>query len=317
MVNSPIKQKIKQLEQYKPQLTKQSDHETFWRTTLKDARDQLLNVQLKEISYPIEEIQAYELTYHGYDETPIHAHYILPRHHQGDLPCIIMFHGYGGNKKSISHYMKWLIQGYAVLAVDCRGHGDSPDYSQYTTDRMASWVTKGILDKNEYYYRKVYVDAVRAVDVVCARPEVDHERIAIMGGSMGGGTTLAVATLDDRPKLAIADMPNMCDLELAISQKTEGSLMFVDDLLHRYPDSIEQVYTTLTYFDHLNLASNIKCRIRLSAGLKDPVCPPMPIYGVYNHIEAPKSIEVYPFTDHDMDIMSHLDKTLAFVNKYI
>lgn len=312
-----LEQTIEQLENYKPELTKQPDHDAFWRTTIQQAQEKPLHAHFKDVPYPIQDIQAYEVTYNGFDETPIHAHYILPRTHQADLPCIIIFHGYGGHKKSIAHYMKWLIQGYAVMAVDCRGHGNSPDYSDYTTDRMASWVAKGILDKEEYYYRKVYVDGVRAVDFVCSRPEIDHDRIAVMGGSMGGGTTLAVAALDDRPKLAIADMPNMCDLGLAIKQKTEGSLVVMDDFLHRYPECMDQVYATLTYFDHLNHAQNIKCRIRLSAGLKDPVCPPMPIFGVYNHIQAPKSIEVYPFTGHDMDIMNHIDKTLVFMNNYL
>jgi len=316
-VNKYLEQTIQELEGYRPAVTKQPDHDAFWTETLDLARKNPLNVHVEEVVYPIKQIQTHTLTYQGFDETPIHAHYILPRDHQGMLPCIIIFHGYGGNKKSASHYMKWLIQGYAVIAVDCRGQGSSPDHSTYSMDAIGSWVTKGILNKNEYYYRKVYVDAVRAIDVACSRLEIDQERIAIMGGSMGGGITLAVAGLDSRPKLAIADIPNMCDLSLAIKQKTEGSLMHVEDFLHRYPDQVDHVFKNLTYFDNLNHAANITCRIRLSAGLKDPVCPPRPIFGVYNQIEADKSIEVYPFTDHDMDIVSHIDKTLKFVNDYL
>lgn len=317
LLKSYLDETLKKLTTYKPALTKQPDHDEFWSTTLADVKDNPLNARLLEVPYPIKEIQAFELTYQGFDETPIDAHYILPGNHKSDLPCIIIFHGYGGNKKSVSHYMKWLIQGYAVIAVDCRGQGKSPDYSTYGTDAMGTWVTKGILNKSEYYYRKVYVDAVRAIDFASSRPEIDHKRIAIMGGSMGGGITLAVAALDDRPKLAIADIPNMCDLGLAMEQKSEGSLTHIEDFLHRYPEHIDRVYKNLTYFDNLNHARNITCRIRLSAGLKDNICPPQPIFGVYNHIEAPKSIEVYPFTGHDMDIIDHIDKTLKYVNEYL
>ncbi|WP_084781947.1 acetylxylan esterase [Bacillus niameyensis] len=308
---------VKELEAYKPELTKKGDHDSFWKRSLYEARKRPLNEILRDLEYPIKQAQAFELNYHGFDETPIQAYYIVPRDHEGHLPCIVFFHGYGGSKGSVSDYMKWIIQGYAVMAVDCRGQGRSGDFSNYSSDEMGTWVTKGILDKEEYYYRKVYIDSVRAIDFACSRPEIDSERIAIMGGSMGGGITLAVAGLDQRPKLAVADVPNMCDLGLAMQQKFEGSLTYVEKFLHRHPEYIEQVYDNLTYFDNLNHAGNIRCRIRMSAGLKDLICPPKPIFGVYNHIDAPKSIEVLPFSGHDTNIVSHIDHTIAFVNQYL
>jgi cephalosporin-C deacetylase len=210
-----------------------------------------------------------------------------------------------------------LIQGYAVIAIDVRGQGETGDYSHYSSDALGSWVTKGILDNEEYYYRKVYMDGVRVIDFACSRDEIDPERIGLMGASMGGGITLAVAALDDRPKLAVADIPNMCDLGLAIQQKFEGSLTFVESFLHRYPKKIERVYETLSYFDNLNLVQKISCRTRMSVGLKDLICPPQPIFGVYNHVKAPKSLEVYPFSGHDVSMVSHIDKTIAYVNQHL
>ncbi|WP_413377408.1 acetylxylan esterase [Alkalihalobacillus sp. 1P02AB] len=312
-----LKETIEQLEMYEPILTKQANHDLFWTDTIRDAHLKPLNETLQEVDYPIKQIKAYEVSYQGFDETPLQAFYIVPEEHEGSLPCLVIFHGYGGHKNSISHYMKWLIQGYAVLAVDCRGQGRSGDFSGYTSDELGSWVVKGILDKKDYYYRKVYVDAIRAIDFVCTRTEVDQERIGVMGASMGGGITLAVAALDDRPKLAVADVPNMCDIELAMKQKFEGSLTIVEQFLHRHPEYVETVYKNLTYFDNLNLCEQITCRTRISVGLKDLICPPMPIYGVYNRINAEKSIEVYPFSGHDMAIIEHMDKTLLYVKQYL
>ncbi|MGP4041102.1 acetylxylan esterase [Gracilibacillus sp. D59] len=312
-----IEQMIKQYQSYNPVLTKKHDHDTFWRETYDQTRKKPLNSKLKELDYPIQQVYSYELTYHGFDETPIKAHYLLPKESKNKLPCLIFFHGYAGSKGSVSDYMKWLIQGYAIIAVDCRGQGKSGDYSNYSSNEMGSWVTQGILNKKEYYYRKVYMDGVRAIDFACTRSEIDHNRIALIGTSMGGGITLAVAALDNRPKLAIADIPNMCDIELAIHEKLEGSLTILERFLDRHTEQIDQVFSTLSYFDNLNLAPNINCRIRVSAGLKDPVCPPKTIFGVYNHINAPKTIEVYPFAQHFVHHEEHIKKTLLFVNEYL
>ncbi|CAG9621153.1 acetylxylan esterase [Sutcliffiella rhizosphaerae] len=312
-----IEETRRQLESYSPSLTKQPDHDEFWEKTLKEVGGCALHEKVERISYPIKQINAYDVSYHGFDDTPIKAFYITPAKIEERVPCIIIFHGYAGHKNSVSHYMKWLIQGYAVLAVDCRGQGRTGDYSRYTSDEMGTWVTKGILDKEEYYYRKVFMDGVKAIDFVCNREEVDKERIALMGASMGGGIALAVAALDDRPKLAVADVPNLCDIPLAMKLKFEGSLTVVEQFLHRHPENIEKVYTTLTYFDNLNLCERIKCRVRMTVGLKDLICPPMSIFGVYNSIKAPKSIEVFPFSGHDMAIIEHLDKTLAYVNEHL
>ncbi len=312
-----IKKLVQQLKNYKPRLTKQPDHEAFWQETLERARNQPLNEQSRKINYPIHEIQAYELTYHGYDDTPIHAYYLLPNSVNKKFPCLIFFHGYGSHKQSISDYAKWLIQGYAVITVDCRGQGKTGDYSAYNSDEMGSWVTKGILNKYEYYYRKVYVDGVRAIDFACSRPEIDTERIAVIGASMGGGITLAVCALDHRPKLAVADVPNMCDIELAIQEKIEGSLTYVESYLKRHPSYINRVFETLSYFDNLNLCSQITCDIRVSVGLKDLICPPKSIFGIYNHIQAKKSIEIYPFSAHNVYHVEHVDKTIQFVNDHL
>jgi len=312
---NPFEKVIKTLETYKPALTKRSDHDKFWEDTLQKARKKELNEKLIELNYPIKQIKAYQLTYHGFDQTPIHAFYIVPSNHEGKLPCLIFFHGYGGDKHSIANYMQWLIQGYAVIAIDCRGQGKSGDYSTYSSGVTGSWVTKGILDKEEYYYRKVYIDGVRAIDFAYTRPEIDINRIGVIGSSMGGGIALAVTALDKRPNLVIANMPNMCDIPLAIEQKTEGSLTLIEDFLHRFPEHIDRVYSNMTYFDNLNLSEDINCLTKITIGLKDTICPPKPIFGVYNRIKSEKLINIYPFTGHDLHIADHVDKTICFINE--
>ncbi|WP_043931029.1 acetylxylan esterase [Bacillus sp. EB01] len=308
---------LKEFETYLPPLTKKEDFHSFWEDSLKEAAEIPLNSVLEEVDYPIKQIRAYAVSYQGFGGNPIYGYYILPKELSGDqVPCVICYHGYGSDKGSISNYIKWVIQGYAVLAIDTRGHGASGDISGYTTGTNGTWILHGILDKYEYYYRKVYIDNKRAIDFIFSRPEIDKSRICIYGASMGGGIALAVAALDQRPKLVIADVPNMCNIELAIQQKLEGSLVSLEKYLAAYPEKIQHIFDNLSYFDNLNFASMIKSRIRVSAALKDPVCPPQTIYGVYNHIQADKSMVINPFSGHNAPSLTvHLDDTLTFVNE--
>lgn len=309
-------EQMQSYEKYIPKPTKKADFNDFWDITIEESKLLPLNAEYKRLPYPIEQIEVFDVSYQGFGGTPIKAYYIRPMDHVHNLPCIITFHGYGGNKGSVSNYMKWLIQGYAVLAVDCRGQGESGESTYYSNGSTGTWATQGLLDKHEYYYRKVYMDCKRAIDFIFTRPEIDKKRICLLGASLGGGIALAVAALDTRPALVVADVPNMCNIELAIQQKFEGSLVAIEGYLSRYPERSKQVFDTLSYFDNLNLAPKIKSKVRLSAAFKDLICPPQTIYGVFNHIQSEKTILSYPFSGHDAPgIISHIDETILYIKE--
>ncbi len=72
-------------------------------------------------------------------------------------------------------------------------------------------MTRGILHPQTYYYRRVFTDAVRAVEAALSHPLVDAGRLAVTGGSQGGGITLAVAGLaPELVKAAMPDVPFLC-----------------------------------------------------------------------------------------------------------
>ncbi|MBD1381026.1 acetylxylan esterase [Metabacillus arenae] len=310
------KQTISDFNNYKPMLTKREDFDDFWDSAIQLSNSTPLQETIEQMDYPINEVIVNKVTYQGIDGTPIQAYYLLPSKAPDPLPCLICFHGYGGSKGSPSRYTHWLIQGYAVLAVDARGHGKTGESSVYTTGHAGSWATQGLLDKKEYYYYKVYTDSKRAIDFVMNRPEINHERVGIIGGSFGGGISLAVAALDSRPKLFAADVPNMCNIELAIEQKMEGSLTAIETYLAKNPKYVDKVLETLSYFDNLNLANRIQKKIRISVALKDPVCPPQTIFGVYNHISSEKTLIVHPYAGHDAPgTEEHIDQLIQFVRE--
>jgi cephalosporin-C deacetylase len=211
-----------------------------------------------------------------------------------------MYHGYSGRAPRPMDMIAYAAQGMCVLSMDCRGqNGQSQDASVVDEGHQMGWMTKGIRDPMQYYFRYVYADAVRALELLARREEVDPKRLAITGGSQGGALTLAVAALSERPILALPDVPFLCDFRRAIQITPAGPYPEITNFLKAFPHLYETTIRTLSYVDNLNLAPRIRCRTIVSNGLWDDICPPSTIFAMYNHITAEKQIEVYPFHKHE------------------
>jgi cephalosporin-C deacetylase len=160
-------------------------------------------------------------------------------------------------------------------------------------------MTEGVLDKDTYYYRYVYADCVRAVDLAAGLPSVDADRIGITGVSQGGGLALATAALaGPRVKLAGPCVPYLCHYVRSV-EMAEYPYREIADYIRAWPERAGKVFETLSYFDNLNLADRIKARVLISVGLWDLICPPSTIYAVVNHMKCRKEVLVHPCTGHE------------------
>lgn len=108
--------------------------------------------------------------------------------------------------------------------MDTRGQGsgysagDTPDPAG-SEPAYPGYLTRGILDPATYYYRRVFTDAVLAVDAVRELLGVDGSRVAVAGGSQGGGIALAGAGLRDDLAAVLADVPFLSDF-----RRTAGTM---------------------------------------------------------------------------------------------
>jgi cephalosporin-C deacetylase len=291
---------LEQLRQYKPTLFRQEDFQPFWETTLSASDKQPLNAELIPFDLPARGLECFAVRFDGFGGGRLAGWYLRPDS-RGKCPGLCVYHGYSGRGPRPLDLISLAAQGICVLSMDCRGqNGQSQDAALYPEGHHNGWMTAGIRDPRTYYYRYVYADAVRALEVLAHRDEVNPGRLAITGVSQGGGLTLAVAALSRKPVLALPDIPFLCDFRRSIQIAPAGPYPEITAFLKAFPHLYEQALRTLSYFDCLNLAPWITCRTVISNGLWDDICPPSSIYGVYNHITAEKQMEVYPFHKHEV-----------------
>lgn len=307
---------LAQLRTYNPEPDGQPDLAKFWNDTLAEVATAPLNAILERIDYPVANLDVYRVFYDGWRGARICA-WFLARSDAKAQPTMIFYHGYSGNKGQVYDYLGWALQGYTVVAVDVRGQsGESSDAGQYPGGHVTGWMTQGIMSPEDYYYRGVYVDCVRAIDFAVSRPEVDANRIGVTGVSQGGGLSLAVAALDNRPKLSMPEVPYLCHYRKAAQVTDRTPYVELAMYCHRYPEREDTVFRTLSYFDNLNLADRIQCPVLMTVGLQDWVCPPSTIFAVYNRIQGEKEIRVYPYGAHESYPTHHVHK-LAWAQRIL
>jgi cephalosporin-C deacetylase len=312
-----IQKRIDELSDYAPAVHSQPDFAAFWEDTLADNQT-TLNFSRTPVETPLKNVDAYKVVYEGYAQTPIHAWYLVPpTAKEKASPCLVMFHGYSGSKREPEDYAVWLLMGFAVLAIDVRGQsGETGNSMPIDYGMTKGWITQGILDKHSCYYKALAIDGIRAVEVAKEQPETDSSRIIAMGSSQGGGMALLTTALEPSVMMCIADIPNMCQMDFGLFNST-GSLTEIAQFVSHAPERLEQVLTTLSYFDILNLADRITVPVWMSVGLKDTICLPETVFAAYNSLATKdKALQVNPFLGH-ANVRGHDRLVYDFMKQYL
>ena len=160
-------------------------------------------------------------------------------------------------------------------------------------------MTQGVLDPHTYYYRRVFCDAVRAVETISAYPAVDPDRIAVTGGSQGGGISLAVSGLSPRIKAVMPDVPFLCHFRRATEITDTFPYQEIAHYCRIHRNKVEKVFQTLSYFDGMNFSVRANAPALFSVALMDDICPPSTVFAAYNHYAGMKDIRIYTYNYHE------------------
>jgi cephalosporin-C deacetylase len=297
---------LEQLKTYQPVRPEPSDFETFWKETLAQARQTPLNARFVPVDYGLQTVETFDVTFNGYSGQPVKGWFLLPRQRSGPLACVVEYIGYGGGRGFPLDWLLWSSAGYAHLVMDTRGQGsvwksgDTPDLPvDGSSPHVPGFMTLGILEPKTYYYRRVFTDAVRAVEAARSHLAVDATHVAVTGGSQGGGITLAVSGLEPDLAAVMPDVPFLCHFRRATEITDGAPYSEISQYCKIHRDQIETVFSTLSYFDGMNFAARATAPALFSAGLMDTICPPSTVFAAYNHYAGKKDIKVWPYNNHE------------------
>lgn len=297
---------VAQLPAYQSSVTAPDDFDTFWSETLGEARQNRLDATFVPYDAGLPLVEVFDVSFGGFGGHPIRGWFIKPAGMTtADSGALVKFIGYNGGRGFPHEHLLWPASGRPVLVMDTRGQGagwsrgDTADPIG-SDPAQAGYMTRGITDPHAYFYRRVFTDGVRAVEAISTRAEIDPARIAVVGGSQGGGISLAVAGLEPTVKATMPDVPFLSDFPRAIGLASRDPYGEIARYLAVHRDRVERALETLRYFDTVNFGARAKAHALFSVAVMDTICPPSTVYGAYNaYAGASKQIVQYMFNDHE------------------
>lgn len=297
---------LDELRKYEGINPKPADFNEYWERALKEMWETDPEPQLIPSDFKTSFADCYDLYFTGVKGARVYAKLLKPKKIDAPTPAVLKFHGYSGNSGDWESCLSYAAEGFTVAALDCRGQGGkSQDVGGVTGNTLQGHIIRGLddPDPDNLLFRQIYLDTAMLARIVMNLPYVDEKRVGAMGGSQGGGLTLACAALVPEIKRLVPIYPFLCDykrvweMDLAKDAYLELKKHFRSfDPCHTREN---EIFTKLGYIDLQHLADRIRGNVLMATGLMDTVCPPSTQFAAFNKIKSVKEVAIYPDFGHE------------------
>ena len=208
---------------------------------------------------------------------------------KGPHPAVLYVPGAGVAKTKPSTYMA--EKGVITMTLGIHGIPlDMPDenYDILKNGALSNYQFVNLDNRDQYYYKRVFMGCIRAIDYLFTRPEFDGERLMVSGGSQGGGLSIVTTALDPRVKYFVCFYPALCD-HMGYLYDRAGGWPHMFDRTRAYFRTAERILNS-RYYDAANFARLIRVPGFFSWGYNDLSCPITSMYSAYNVVTAPKEL---------------------------
>lgn len=130
----------------------------------------------------------------------------------GPSPLVLLVHGTAesAESESLGFAADWVHRGMAVATIDLPLHGRraSPKLSERLFQGIGDLTRGNGIDADthalvEEFARQSTSDLIRGLDVLCALPEIDAERVGIVGLGVGATVSAYLIAHDTRPRACV------------------------------------------------------------------------------------------------------------------
>ena len=231
----------------------------------------------------------------------------------GRKPAVLYLCGHApvpsGAKAQYQHHGIWLANhGYVAFLIDTIEFGEIPGIHHGLHDlNMWNWLSLGYSPAGPEVW-----NAIRAMDYLSTRPDVDAAQVALTGISGGGAITWYAAAVDDRFQVASP----VCSTWTAGSQVAEKSVV----------ENCDCIYFPNTYgFDLSTVGALIAPRpLKPLSARRDEMFPPSgynevarQLRGLYERCGVGEKFEAYDHDARHQDIPAFRKHADEWINRWL
>ena len=283
----------------KPTTEKPDDFEDFWENAKAEASKVPMDARLtrlEESSTPT--VDVYEVNLQSYlPGNRLFGILCVPKK-EGTYPAVLKLPGAG--VRSYDGEIKMAEKGIITFEIGIHGIPQNLDkevYYDLAFGALRNYYFQNLDNRDTYYYKKVYLGCIRAIDFIYSLDKFNGTQLATYGGSQGGALSLVTAALDSRVKYMVCLFPAMSDLTGYLHGRAGGWPHLFNKENAKF-NLTENKIENSKYYDLVNFTSFIKIPGLYSWGYNDEVCPPTSVFSAYNKIKAPKELKIFKSSGH-------------------
>jgi cephalosporin-C deacetylase len=309
---------LNELRNYSGTNPRPEDFDEYWDKAVAEMKSIDPMVECIPSKFQVPFAECYDMYYTGVRGARIHAKYLRPKNATEKHPAVLSFHGYSGNSGDWNEKLAYVALGFSVFAMDCRGQGGlSEDIGGVKGNTYQGHIIRGLDDESDnLLFRHIFLDTAQLAGIVIDLSDIDENNVYAIGGSQGGGLTLACASLEPRISKLAPVYPFLCDYkrvwEMDLMKDAYIELKHYFRFFDPTHDREEEIFKKLGYIDVQNLVHRIKGKVLFATGLMDTICPPSTQFAAFNKITALKEHIIYPDFAHEY-LPELNDKILQFL----
>jgi len=279
------------------------DLKKYWDQEKQALKALRMNVKSKKIELDVQGFECFDTEINCIGPKPARGYFAKPTGaSENSLPIVLLVHAAGVKgswcRSEVENALSYARKGKGALCFDLNAHGmlnGQPDeyYNNLEAGELKDYFIRGLENRNDIYFRGMYLRLIRTLDYLTQQPEWDGKRIIVIGESQGGGQALAAAGLDQRVSMVVATVPAMCDWGGTLVGRKGGWPQPFER-----KGNLEKMKNVLPYFDAAHLLKFSKATIVVEIGLVDNTCPSTSVYAAINQAKGRKIIFPVTYREH-------------------
>lgn len=216
-----------------------------------------------------------------------------------DAPWVVLVHGYKGSASRMAKYFDHLYcNGYNVLAVDLRGHGNSG----------GPWIGLGFLDKDDIH---CWVEWIKKTE--------NRPTIILYGTSMGGAASLIYGGCNGESISGIISDCAPSDMSQVICRVLSHRLGWLHKIIYPLLSKFTQLFAgfPLSGAAAIQYAGKVSVPVLFIHGREDGFVPSYMAEALFQAVNAEKHIVIIDEADHMQSVVVAPRKYWASVDAFL